>query len=117
MMSRDSLPVLRQTQASSPRGIAHFMPSLKSHARWTEALRSTIALWLFVLLIFLPVIVRRHAGEPWTGVAIDCSTIIVSIGFAMIMFLASRATIDWPALIRLPMRGLAVLVTAGANTV
>jgi LytS/YehU family sensor histidine kinase len=35
----------------------------------------------------------------------------------MIMFLASRATIDWPPLVRLPVRALAVLVTAGANTV
>ena len=117
MMPRDSLTVFRQDRAPPPGGVAHFMPSLKSHARWTEALRSTLALWLFVLFIFLPVIIRRHAGEPWTGVAIDCSTIIVSIGFAMIMFLASRATIDWPPLIRLPLRALAVLVAAGANTV
>lgn len=117
MMPRDRLPVLRQDRGPSPGGVAHFMPSLKSHARWTEALRSTLALWLFVLFIFLPVLIRRHAGEPWTGVAIDCSTIIVSIGFAMIMFLASRATIDWPPLLRLPLRALAVLVTAGANTV
>jgi sensor histidine kinase YesM len=93
------------------------MPTLRNHARWTEALRSTLALWLFVLFIFLPVIIRRHAGEPWTGVAIDCSTIVVSICFAMIMFLASRATIDWPPLLRLPLRALAVVVAAGANTV
>ena len=116
-MASDSPAVLRQTPAPSPGGIACFMPSLRSHARWSEALRSTLALWLFVLLIFLPVIVRRHAGEPWTGVAIDCSTIIVSIGLAMIMFLASRATIDWPPLVRLPLRALAVLVAAGVNTV
>ena len=116
MMARDSLPVLRQTPPPSPGGIACFMPSLKSHARWSEALRSTVALWLFVLFIFLPVIIRRHAGEPWTGVAIDCSTVIASMGFAMIMFLASRATIDWPAYLRLPLRALAVLVAAGANT-
>jgi sensor histidine kinase YesM len=117
MMPRDSLTVLRQDRAPPPGGVAHFMPSLKSHARWFEALRSTLALWLFVLFIFLPVIIRRHAGEPWTGVAIDCSTIFVSIGFAMTMFLASRATIDWPPLIRLPLRALAVLVAAGVNTV
>jgi sensor histidine kinase YesM len=117
MISRDSQFVLRQTPVSSPGGIACFMPSLKSHARWSEALRSTVALWLFVLFIFLPVIIRRHAGEPWTGVAIDSSTIIVSICFSMIMFTASRATIDWPPLVRLPLRALAVLVTAGANTV
>ena len=115
-MPRDSLNVFRQDRTPPPGGVAHFMPSLKSHARWTEALRSTLALWLFVLFIFLPIIIRRHAGEPWTGVAIDCSTIIVSIGLAMIMFLASRATIDWPPLIRLPLRALAVLVAADVNT-
>jgi sulfur relay (sulfurtransferase) DsrF/TusC family protein len=92
------------------------MPSLKSHARWDEALRSTVALWLFVLFVFLPVIIRRHHGEPWTGVALDCSTIIVSMGLAMVMFLASRATIGMPALIRLPLRASAVIVTAAANT-
>jgi hypothetical protein len=93
------------------------MPSLKSHARWSEALRSTVALWLFVLVIFLPGIVGRHEGEPWTGVAIDCSTITVSIGLAMIIFLVSRATIDWPSYTRLPLRALAVLVAAAVNTV
>src|SRR4051812_24817335 len=113
MMYRDRLPVLRQDRPRSFVGIAHFMPSLKSHARWTEALRSTVAVWLFVLFIFLPVIIRRHAGKPWTGVAIDCSTIIVSIGLSMTMFLASRATIDWPPLVRLPLRALAVLAAAG----
>jgi sensor histidine kinase YesM len=117
LMARDRLPVLRQTPLPSPRGIACFMPSLKSHARWTEALRSTLALWLFVLFIFLPGIIGRHQGEPWTGVAIDCSTILVSMAFAMAIFLVSRATIDWPPYLRLPVRALAVLAAAGANTI
>ena len=117
MIARDSLQRLRHNKAKPPGGVFRFMPSLRSHSRWGEALRSTVALWLFVLFIFLPVIIRRHAGEPWTGVAIDCSTIIVSIGLSMIMFLASRATIDWPPLIRLPLRALAVLAAAGTNTV
>jgi hypothetical protein len=117
MMARDTLPVLRQKSDSLPGGLARFMPTLKSHARWTEALRSTVALWLFVLLVFLPVIIRRHHGEPWTGVALDCSTILVSMGLAMAMFLASRATIGMPPLTRLPLRALAVLATAGVNTV
>ena len=116
MMARDTLPVLRQKRSSSPGDLPHFMPSLKSHARWSEALRSTVALWLFVLLVFLPVIIRRHHGEPWTGVALDCSTMIVSMGFAMVMFLASRATIGMPPLVRLPLRALAVIVTAAVNT-
>ena len=116
MIARDSLTALRQNRTKPPGGLVHFMPSLRSHARWGEALRSTVALWLFVLFIFLPVIIRRHEGEPWTGVAIDCSTIIASMSLAMIMFLASRATIDWPAYVRLPLRALAVLTAAGINT-
>jgi hypothetical protein len=117
MIARDMRLRLRQKRPSPAGGIAPDMPSLKDHARWGEALRSTVAVWLFVLLIFLPVIARRHAGEAWTGTAIDGSTIVVSIAFAMIMFLASRATIDQPPLIRLPLRVLAVLAAAAANTV
>jgi hypothetical protein len=116
MMTRDTFPVLRQRRGSSSGGFARFMPSQKSHARWDEALRSTVALWLFVLLVFLPVIIERHRGEPWTGVALDCSTVIVSMGFAMVMFLASRATIGLPPLLRVPLRAAAVLLTAAANT-
>jgi hypothetical protein len=92
------------------------MTGLKSHARWSEALRSTVALWLFVLLIFLPMILQRHVGEQWTGIALDCSTVFVSMGFAMIMFLASKATIDMPPLLRLPLRAAAVVAAAAVNT-
>jgi hypothetical protein len=112
----DSRNRLRQTSTLPTGGAAHFMVKLKSHARWSEALRSTVALWLFVLLIFLPMILARHQGEPWTGVALDCSTVILSMGFAMIMFLASKATIDMPPLVRLPLRAAAVIVAAAANT-
>jgi len=115
MMARDTLPVLRQDRSPLPGGIAH-MPSLKSHARWSEALRSTVLLWTFVLFVFLPVIIQRHQGEPWTGVALDCSTIIVSIAIAMLMFVASRATISMPPLLRLPLRALAVIAAASVNT-
>jgi hypothetical protein len=116
MIARDTPPVLRQKRSPSSGGFARFMPSLKSHARWDEALRSTVFLWLFVLLIFLPVIIRRHAGEPWTGVALDCSTIIVSMGFAMVLFLVSRATIDLGAFGRIGLRVAALLVGAAMNT-
>ena len=116
MMARDTLPVLRQNSDSLPGELARFMPSQKSHARWGEALKSTVALWLFVLLVFIPVIVERHRGEPWTGVALDSSTVLVSMGFAMVMFLASRATIGMPPWLRLPLRAAAVLATAAANT-
>ena len=115
MMARDTLPALRQDYPRRIGGIAH-MPSLNSHARWSEALRSTVLLWLFVLFVFLPVIIQRHAGEPWTGVLLDCSTIVLSMGIAMAMFVASRATISMPPMLRLPLRAMAVLMAAALNT-
>jgi hypothetical protein len=117
MMARDTLPVLRQDWDVSSRGVAHFMPSSKSHARWSDALRSTIALWMFVLLVFLPRIITLHSGEPWTSVALDCVTIVVSMAFAMIMFMISRSTIDLPYWSRLPIRAAAVLFFAAFNTI
>ena len=114
MMARDTSPVLRQDRPPAPGGIA-YMP-LKNHARWSEALRSTALLWLFVLVVFLPVIIQRHSGEPWSGVALDCSTILVSMAIAMVMFIASRATIGLPPLLRLPLRAFAVLMAAAVNT-
>ena len=92
------------------------MQSSKSHAVWSDAIRSTVALWMFVLLVFLPAIIRRHAGEPWTGVALDCSTVIVSMGFAMLMFMTSRATVGLPYWTRLPLRAASVLFFASVNT-
>src|SRR5205085_1833626 len=95
-MARDTLPFLRQEWRPHVRGPSRKMPSSKSHAVWSDAIRSTVALWLFVMLVFLPAIIKRHAGEPWTGVLLDCSTFPISIGFAMLMFLTSRATIGLP---------------------
>jgi hypothetical protein len=92
------------------------MPSSKSHAVWSDAIRSTVALWLFVLLVFLPRIVQRHSGDSWTSVLIDCATIFISIGLALIMFLTSRATIGLPYWTRLPLRAAAVLFFAALNT-
>jgi hypothetical protein len=116
MMPRDTFPALRHSQPTPVGGRTHFMPTVRSHARWGEALRSTLALWLFVLLIFLPVIARRH-GDDWGGTALDCSTILVSIAIAMVTFLASRATIGLGPMLRLPLRALAVVAAAAVNTV
>ena len=116
-IASDTLPYLRQDHRVPRERVAHFMPSLQSHARWTEALRSTVALWLFVLLVFMPLIIERHAGEPWTSIALDSSTIFVSIALAMVMFFASRATIDLPPMVRVPLRAAAVVGIAGINTV
>ena len=115
-MAGDTLPDLRQERRPDDRGPSRKMPSSKNHAVLSDALRSTVALWLFVLLVFLPAIIRRHADEPWTGVALDCSTILVSMGFAMLMFLTSRATIGLPYWTRLPLRAASVLFFASLNT-
>jgi sensor histidine kinase YesM len=71
---------------------------------------------MFVLLVFLPAIIRRHEGEPWTSIALDCSTVLVSMGFAMLMFMTSRATIGLPYWTRLPLRAASVLFFASLNT-
>jgi hypothetical protein len=115
-MARDTLPFLRQERRPVVRGPRRKMPSSKSHAVWSDAIRSTVALWLFVLLVFLPRIVQRHSGDSWSSVLIDCATILVSISFALLMFLTSRATIGLPYWTRLPVRGASVLFFAALNT-
>lgn len=117
MMTRDTLPDLRQDRSPQIQGLAHFMPSPKSHARWSDAIRSTVALWLFVALVFLPRIIALHAGESWTSVALDCVTFIVSMILAMIMFVFSRATIGMPHRSRLPLLAAAVLFFAALNVI
>jgi hypothetical protein len=93
------------------------MKSSKSHARWSDAIRSTVALWLFVLVVFLPRIIVLHAGESWTSVALDCATIIVSMCLALIMFALARETISMPRWSRLPLRAAAVLLFAALNVI
>jgi hypothetical protein len=115
-MVRDTLPVLRQERRPVVRGPSRKMPSSRNHAVWSDAIRSTVALWLFVLLVFLPRIIQRHTGDGWTSVVIDCATIFISIGFSLLMFLISRATIGMPYWTRLPLRAASVLLFAALNT-
>ncbi|TVV74373.1 sensor histidine kinase, partial [Sphingomonas solaris] len=92
------------------------MPAARADARWSDALLSTVALWLFVLLIFLPVIMARHAGEGWQGVALDGSTVFVSMVFALPLFALFRTVAAWPRVRRLPALAVAILLTAAAQT-
>ena len=115
-MTSDSRRAFRQDAPSISRGIRHFMPSIKQ-ARWPEAILTTIALWLFVLLIFLPIIVERHSGEAWTSVALDSATVIVSMLFAMPMFAVFRSTLRWPQGKRTMILIATVIATAIANTI
>jgi hypothetical protein len=93
------------------------MPPASNQARWPEAILVTIALWLFVLLIFLPILIDRHVGEPWSSVALDGGTVVVSMLFAMPMFALFRRTVDWPQGIRSVVLIAAVIITAIANVI
>lgn len=117
LMVSDSLPALRQDGSSSSRGFRHHMPSGSNQARWPEAILSTIALWLFVLLLFLPIISQRHQGEGWSSVAIDSATVLISMLFAMPMFAIFRATVDWSQNKRALVLVATVIATAIANTI
>ncbi len=92
---RDSLAALRQDSNWFTRGLQMMMPSVRSQARWPEAIVITIALWLFVALIFLPLIMKRHEGDGWNSVLLDLATIPVSMLFALPMFAVFRKTLEW----------------------
>jgi hypothetical protein len=91
-----------------------------SQARWPEAIALTVSLWLFVLLLFLPIIIARYEGVPfgesWSSVILDCSTIPVSILFAMPMFAIFRNTVQWELPRRVIVMVVTVIFTAMVNT-
>jgi len=98
-MLSDSLPISRQSDGETSRGgAAHMLPQ-RCDARWTEAILLTIAVWLFVLLIFLPVIYDRHQGDI-PSVLLDSATVPVSMLFAMPLFALFRRTLGWPVVAR-----------------
>ena len=95
---------------------AHAAHKLNSQARWPEAIALTVSLWLFVLLLFLPVIIAKYKGESWTSVALDSSTIPVSILLAMPMFAIFRNTVHWELRHRAIVMGVTVFMIAATNT-
>jgi lipoprotein signal peptidase len=117
LMTSDSLKALRQDGPSISRGLNHFMPSGSNQARWPEAILVTVALWLFVLLIFLPIIFDRHVGEPWSSVVLDGGTVFVSMLFAMLMFAVFKKTVDWPQGMRALVLVTTVIAAAITNVV
>ncbi|MGS1016576.1 sensor histidine kinase [Allosphingosinicella humi] len=91
------------------------MPSQRSDARWVEAILLTVALWLFVLLMALPVISRRYAGDL-ASIALDSSTILVSMLLAMPLFALFRATLEWTQGARISILIAGVILAAAANS-
>ena len=62
---------------------------------WREAILVTIALFTFVAIIYLPILIDRHPGEGWTSVALDEVTLLLSMLLAMPLFAVFRATRGW----------------------
>ena len=92
------------------------MPKPINQARWPEAIALTVGLWLFVLLLFLPIIIARYGGSDWSSVALDCSTVPVSILLAMPMFAIFRNTVHWPLRNRVVVMVVTVIFIAMVNT-
>ncbi len=92
------------------------MRSASSDARWREAVLLTLALWLFVAVIFLPTIIIRHWGTGVGSMALDFSTYLVSFALAMAMFWVFRKTVDWPQTARILILVASVFTVAVANT-
>lgn len=111
----DSTAALRQDDGWFYRGLLCMVPSVRKQARWPEAIIITVALWLFVTLLFLPLIVKRHEGEGWSSILLDTATIPISILFAFPMFAVFRKTLDWAQERRAMFLVGAVIVTAIGN--
>ena len=90
------------------------MPSASTDARWPEAILLTASLWLFVLLIFLPVIIERHSGDLHS-IVLDSWTVMISMGFALLIFAIFRQTIEWRQGARALVLVAAVIFMAVAN--
>ncbi len=117
MMTGQIAPATARGHAASlKKRLAVFMPPSSRHAPWTSAIQMTIALWLFVLLIFLPVISQRHAQNGWTNVMLDSSTILMSMSLGLLMFVPFKKSIAWSGPVQLLVRTLTVLAAAGMNT-
>ena len=80
--------------ASSPAAQAAVRPVTRETG-WREAILVTVALWTFVALIYLPILIDRHVGESWTSVALDEFSLFVSMLLALPLFAVFRATRHW----------------------
>src|SRR3546814_10450150 len=92
------------------------MRSASSDARWRDAILLTLTLWLFVAVIFLPLIIIRHWGTGMGSMALDFSTYVVSFAIAMGMFGIFRKTVDWPQTARVLILVATVFTAAVSNT-
>lgn len=88
----------------------------KPDARWGEAIIATLSLWFFVLLIYLPMILDRHAGDNWQSVVLDASTLLISTALALSLFPLFRIVARWPTMPRLGTLAVAVILVSAVQT-
>jgi len=62
---------------------------------WRQAIIVTVALWAFVAIIYLPILIERHPEAGWVSVALDEVTLVLSMLLAMPLFAVFRATQNW----------------------
>ncbi|MBS0503275.1 MAG: histidine kinase [Proteobacteria bacterium] len=79
---------------------------------WREAILVTVALWSFVGVIYLPILMERHPGEGWTSVVLDEVTLILSMVVALPLFTVFRGTRNWELMPRSLALAGAVLLAA-----
>jgi len=88
----------------------------KSDARWSDAILLTASLWLFVLLILLPVLMERHGSEGIVSIALDAATILISMLFALLVYTVFRATLDFDEIHRTVILSLAIITVSVAQS-
>lgn len=94
------------------------MQSAKPDACWSDAVLVTAALWLFVMLMFLPVLIfDRYSTADWASILLDSATFIFSFLLGLATFACFRATIDWPNSFRLVVAGTAAFGAAVIQTI
>jgi hypothetical protein len=115
LIASDSLWRGRQNSGLIERGTVTCMASAENEVRWPEAIMLTIALWLFVMLVFMPGIIQRHNGDVGS-ILLDCSTFLVSFALAMPLFALFRATLHLPLPNRVGIMLAGVVVAAVVQT-
>jgi sensor histidine kinase YesM len=93
------------------------MQSARDDARWGEAVLLTIALWTFVMLMFLPVIFGRYQAGDWRSIFLDNSTFVPCILLGLGIFAVFRGTQNRASPFRVAMLAVAVLAAAVTQSI
>lgn len=116
--ARDRNVAFGQILRPRSRRTVTYMQLAKRDALWSDASVLTVALWTFVLLMFLPVIIlNRYSVHDWSSILLDSATILFSILLGLGTFGVFRATFDWPVSFRVVVLGAAAFGAAGVQTV